>query len=160
MRIGVPLSLALIVLLFATGCSPGTPPEVVAASKVEGEMIASYKAFVDKALATAYADLETAINEQLDIIVDYEIVVRASGDTVAVAKMQDLIAAYRAKREEVKLQLALVRQQIAQADVTMSQIQKLHDKMTAYLARRSISYEDVVGMVDEIRSAWKGVPSE
>lgn len=146
--------LCLLSIVSLAGCFK-TPDAVIAAAHAEADLIGSYKKFVDDVLEIAYSDLENAINEQIEIIIDYEVVIRAQGDNIAVAQVVELLNMYRAKKREIAERLKAVRGLIREADTTIAQAQQLHSKMLSYLARETVEMSDFRSILDDIRSAYK-----
>lgn len=147
----------LLLLPLVTGCWGGTPPAVIAAAQAESDMLDSYKSFVDEVLTIAYDDLDTAINEQIEIILDYELQLQATGDSIAVANVQALLKAYRAKRVETGARLKAIRGQLKMAETTMLQAKQLHAKMLSYLAREQVEVSDFKDLLAQIKGAYEGV---
>lgn len=143
------LSVVALFLLSTFGC--GTPPAVIVAAKTEQDLLASYRAGVSAAMDILAEDLDIAINDHIETILDYEVRLQAEGLTIAVEKLQALLVQYRAKRAAIKARLALIREQIRSADMTIEQAQSIHKAMIHYLAREQVSLKDLQNVWDEIK---------
>ena len=146
--------LILCTIVSLAGCMK-TPEAVIVAAHAEADLIGSYKKFVAEVLDIAYSDLEVAINEQVEMILDYEVLIRAQGDTIAVAQVVELLNMYRGKKKDIAERLRVVRQQISKAETTIEQAQQLHEKMLSYLSRQTVEVADFRRLLDDIRNAYK-----
>ena len=147
--------LLAVVALLVVGCS--TPASVIIAAKAEQDLLASYRAGVSAAMDILAEDLDVAINDHIETILDYEVRLQAEGLTIAVDKLQALLEQYRAKRAAIKARLTLIREQIRSADLTIEQAQAIHKSMIHYLAREQVSLKDLQNVWDEIKGTKGGV---
>ena len=147
--------LLAVIGLLVVGCS--TPASVIIAAKAEQDLLASYRAGVSAAMDILAEDLDVAINDHIETILDYEVRLQAEGLTIAVDKLQALLEQYRGKRAAIKARLALIREQIRSADLTIEQAQAIHKSMIHYLAREQVSLKDLQNVWDEIKGTKGGV---
>lgn len=151
------LVVTILLMPFLTGCWGGTPDAVIAGVTAEGELLKQVQDYYVEALDIQFANTDEALNAHIETILDYEIRLQAAGDVIAVEKLQNLLAAYRQKRADIKAQLALIKKQMQAADVTMETIRRLHEKTVMYLTREQVSISDFTGLLSDINSAMKGV---
>lgn len=154
MRVAVLFIALMAMLAVSTGCTR-IPPEVGVAADAEGELLQSYRQFFKATALQAYGDLEMALQAQMDIILDYELRLAATGDSVALARVQELITLYREKRVQVKAEIDLVLAQIEQADTTMEQALALHGKLTQYLKLARADVATFTQFLTDIRKAGR-----
>ena len=118
---------------------------------MEGDSAALYRSDVVRYLLAQEADLQLALDGQIDIIRDYELRIAANKDgMVELSTVTALLDGAKKKRAEIEAKLNAAKAKLTQVEKHWTIYQEIHDAVHGYLEEPGFSAADAGKLIAEV----------